>query len=163
MHRLLRVGLRRGGDALCLRVRDAFRGHARLLPRRRGAAGVAADPSAFAQVADSLGLDVSERTARRIMDGSIPPLDSLLDRIRAEGFEDEGAPAGGAKAPRRPKPARDARGLKLSAEDAVELKGQVRSAFADIARRYYLEEDVEPVLRVGKNALHITIPVEKLR
>ena len=97
------------------------------------------------------------------MDGSIPPLDSLLDRIRAEGFEDEGAPAGGAKAPRRPKPARDARGLKLSAEDAVELKGQVRSAFADIARRYYLEEDVEPVLRVGKNALHITIPVEKLR
>lgn len=124
---------------------------------------VAADPSAFAQVADSLGLDVSERTARRIMDGSIPPLDSLLDRIRAEGFEDEGAPAGGAKAPRRPKPARDARGLKLSAEDAVELKGQVRSAFADIARRYYLEEDVEPMLRVGKNALHITIPVEKLR
>lgn len=39
----------------------------------------------------------------------------------------------------------------------------MRSAFADIARRYYLEEDVEPVLRVGKNALHITIPVEKLR
>ena len=67
----------------------------------------------------------------------------------------------GPRRPAEPKPARDARGLKLSAEDAVELKGQVRSAFADIARRYYLEEDVEPVLRVGKNALHITIPVRK--
>ncbi len=132
----------------------------------------AADPASFADIAESLGLCVSERSARRIMDGSISPLASLIERIGDEVVESRGsddndaaksctdAPKG---ASRLAAAARDTRGLKLSAEDAAELKDGVRRAFADVASRYYLEQDIDPVLRVGKAAIHITIPAVKLR
>lgn len=138
-----------------------------------------ADPASFAHVAETIGLCVSERSARRIMDGTIPPLESLLERMQTESF----AGARGGKsdpnatsldtAEKHVSPhqdgsslarsLRDSRGFKLSAQDASHLKDVVRDAFSDIAQRYYLEGDVVPVLRVGKNAIHITIPLEKLR
>ncbi len=124
----------------------------------------AADAATFAQVAETLGLSISERSARRIMDGAILPLASLAERIGAEALAGrDAAGAGASRQAKAPAAPTDARGLKLSAGDAAELKGAVRRAFADIARRYYLEEDTEPVLRVGKDAIHITIPVAKLR
>ncbi|WP_165172493.1 ATP-binding protein [Adlercreutzia sp. ZJ242] len=116
----------------------------------------ATDPAAFAQIAADLGLPMSERSARRIVDGAIKGTPSLLERLQAESFP--------AAAPARAKAAsaRDRRGLKLAEPDAALLRDAARSAFADVARRYYLEPDVEPRVRVTQEAITITIPVEKL-
>ncbi|WP_165054939.1 MULTISPECIES: ATP-binding protein [unclassified Adlercreutzia] len=116
----------------------------------------ATDPAAFAQIAAELGLPMSERSARRILDGAIKGAPPLLERLQAESFP--------AAAPARAKaaPARDMRGLKLAEPDAALLREAARGAFADVARRYYLEPDVEPRVRVTQEAITITIPVEKL-
>ena len=134
---------------------------------------LAADPAMLAEEAAKLGLDISERSARRIMDGEISPLRPLLSRVHIRGLEKEGsarradeAASGGdsskAAAAKRDLPA-DERGLKLSAEDAEAFKARVGEAFSDLAEAYYLEPEVEPELRVGRDAIRISIPIERLR
>lgn len=119
----------------------------------------AADPAALAALAADLGLELSERSARRIIDGQIGPVPSLMDRLQAESFA---RPA--ARRPRRAQaPAGDARGLVLAPADVEELKDVVGRAFADLAERYYLDPSVEPEVRVAGDAIRIAIPVEKLR
>ena len=124
---------------------------------------VAGDPAWFAEMAAELGLQISERSARRIMDGEISPLAPLLSRVRI----DEGAPDrhGAPSKPDAPAdPVRvDGRGLKLSSDDIAAFSERVGAAFADIARDYYLEPSVRPEVKVGKDAIRIVIPVEKMR
>ena len=86
---------------------------------------VAVDPASFADEAEALGLVISERSARRILDGEIAPVEPL---INLESFSQ-----------------------------------RVACAFSDLARDYYLESAVKPDVRVGKDGVHIRIPVEKLR
>ena len=57
----------------------------------------------------------------------------------------------------------DARGLKLAREDLDDFAGRVAAAYRDVAQRYYLEPDVQPEVRVGKDGIRIHIPVSKLR
>lgn len=136
----------------------AFCEDASLLPAVKRLAA-AADPATLAALAAGLGLELSERSARRIIDGQIGPVPSLMDRLQAESFA--------RPAPRKPRrvaaPAGDGRGLVLAPADIEELKGAVGQAFADLAERYYLDSSVEPEVRVGGEAIRITIPVEKLR
>ena len=119
----------------------------------------AADPAALAALADEMGLTLSERSARRIIDGQIGPVPSLMDRLQAESFARPAA----RKVRRAPAPSRDGRGLVLAPDDADALKASVGHVFADIAERYYLDPSVEPEVRAGGDAIRITIPVEKLR
>ena len=116
-----------------------------------------ADPEAFSVMAHDMGLEVSDRSARRIIDGEVDELDSLLDRITISD--------GRAKQEKRAKKnvdiSKDARGFKLGKQDAALLAGSVREAFADIAERYYLEGDVDPSVRAGKDRIVVTIPVVK--
>lgn len=119
----------------------------------------AADPAALAALADEMGLTLSERSARRIIDGQIGPVPSLMDRLQAESFARPAA----RKVRRAPAPSRDGRGLVLAPDDADALKASVGRVFADIAERYYLDPSVEPEVRAGGDAIRITIPVEKLR
>lgn len=127
----------------------------------------AADPASLAELAAGMGLMLSERSARRIMDGELAPLEPLIERIELEG--EKGAPH-----PQPAVPARgaksasaaigvDARGLKIERADLDELAARVREAYADIAERYYLEPDVKPDVRAAKDGIRITIPVGKLR
>ena len=60
-------------------------------------------------------------------------------------------------------PAGDARGLRIAPEDLESFSRRVACAFSDLARDYYLESAVKPDVRVGKDGVHIRIPVEKLR
>lgn len=136
----------------------AFCEDARALPASKRLAA-AADPAALAELAADMGLSLSERSARRVMDGQIAPLPSLMDRLRAESFSR--APVRKAKQPRRP--SRDARGLVLAEADVAELREEVGRLFSELAGRYYLDASVEPEVRVASDAIRITIPVEKLR
>lgn len=111
----------------------------------------AEDPAAFAAMAASLGLGLSERTARRIMDGQVLPAIPLLEQIT---IEDPRKPA--AKAA-RPKPR--AKGLSLTGADRDLLAAGAKDAFGAIAQDYYLEGDVQPTVAVGPRSLTITIPL----
>lgn len=121
------------------------------------------DPTDFKDNAQTIGLDFSERTARRIMDGSISALPSVMERIEKEGF-----PKGRQtvqqplKADTRkkttPEP-RDFRGLKLSADDLSEFSDAVAAAYRHLAQSYYLDPTLEPIVHIDSRAIRITIPV----
>lgn len=119
---------------------------------------VAVDPGSFADEAESLGLLISERSARRIMDGEIAPVEPLINRVRIEGDEEPRTPIRLKK-----NSVADARGLKIDSDDLAAFSQRVASAFSDLARDYYLEPAVKPDIRVGKDGVRIHIPIEKLR
>lgn len=117
------------------------------------------DPSSFAACAASLGLPLSERTARRILDGDVPTpaplLDSLQDQLAAAASP---AKRSAARAPR----GRGGAGVKLAEEDRAALSQAVAEAYAELARRYYLEGDVVPEVAVRGDSLSITIPMRPI-
>ena len=115
-----------------------------------------ADPETFAQMACDLGLDLSTRSARRILDGDIAELDEIKDRISIQPHAHKKAPTGTYAAI-----SLDNRSFKLSKQDAAAMSESVKAAFADIAERYFLESDVEPIVKSRKDRLTITIPIIK--
>lgn len=123
----------------------------------------AADPAELAEEAAKLGLVISERSARRIMDGGIAPLEPLLARISIGGGREEEPHTSRSSSVTPPAAGADLRGLKLSQDDLATFSDRINAAFAEIARDYYLEPNVHPEVKVGKDAIRITIPVQKLR
>ncbi len=116
------------------------------------------DVNDFTQRALTLGLEMSDRSARRILNGSIKPLPTIKERIETESF-----PLKYAKQPGKKKQSNPAasRSLNISSTDIEELKHTVDSAFCDIADRYYLEQ--EPCdIKVGRQQIQITIPIQNL-
>lgn len=127
---------------------------------------LAFDPEELSRIAAGLGLDISTRSARRILDGQIEPLSSFiatltLDDSSQRGKKDHRAKT--AEGERRKPVAADARGLKIDEADLSEFSQRVKRAYEDLARDYYLDDDVEPAIRVGKEGINISIPAVKLR
>lgn len=112
----------------------------------------AEDPAAFAELAAGLGLGLSERTARRIMDGQVKPALPLLEQISIEDPRTARAPRGKRGAGRR-------RAVSLTPADRELLASGARDAFGAIAPDYYLQGDVQPSVAVGARSLTITIPL----
>lgn len=122
----------------------------------------AADEVDLARIGESLGLCVSERTARRILDGQVPPASPLLERITVVGLpeaKEQSLPKSKAK---RKSLASDQRGLRIAPEDMEAFRQDVQRAFAQLAESYYLEPDCAPDIKVGKDALRVSIPLVKL-
>ncbi len=118
------------------------------------------DPDDFAQRARFLGLPISDRSARRVLDGDIKPAPPMIDRIEQECL------GAGASEPRQRKTSsalksRDRRGLGIEKRDIDELSHAVGEAFDDLAVRYYLEHG-DPEVRVDAEHVRITIPIRKL-
>lgn len=118
---------------------------------------VSADPAELARACMEVGLDISERTARRIIDGQIAPARPLLDRIVIDDGKREG-----------PSPSKGSQGtktkgrtgtLRLGKPESEALAQATKDAFEPIAESYYLEKDIEPSVRVRGDALTITIPL----
>ena len=115
----------------------------------------ASDAGEFIRIASSLGLDISERTAHRILAGQIPALRSVASRLLRER---------GATSARRPAEvdlAADRRGLRISKDDLARFSRAVERDFSDLARGYYLEMQGQPKIRVGKDAITVTFPISK--
>ncbi len=121
----------------------------------------AADPAEFASLAAGIGLEMSERSARRIMDGEVNPAPLLLETVRIDSPAPSGASSRTAHATKNV--LRDARGLKLSPEDAEAFKERLSAAWAELADAYYLDSGVEPCVVVRGDAVHVTFPARKLR
>ena len=85
----------------------------------------------------------------------------LLAKIKIDGqtthaLEREGAESQGKTANAT---SRHAKGLKLADEDAARFARQISQAYAELADAYYLDANIEPHIRVSKDAIRITIPV----
>jgi hypothetical protein len=129
-------------------------------------------PDEFVRIAASLGVQLSDRSARRIMDGDIQPLAPLADGIDPRKQFSESEPS----SPRRETippalhcdagkavHAKDARGLKVTDDDLGELRQAVARAYEPLAEGYYLDPSVDPEVRVRKDSIIIRIPVRSLR
>ena len=113
------------------------------------------DAEAFARVAARLGLEMSVRSAYRIMKGSVKPLEPLLETL-GRAYADA--------QPRKKKDAdltKDFRGLKVAEEDMQDFSHALRNAFAVLAERYYLDADVQPQVVVASGEVRVTFPLSK--
>ncbi len=120
-------------------------------------------PASFATVAAGLGLDMSERSARRILDGQIKPLDQLLSLISIAGSESSQRDNYDSAPKTNRRNIADARGLRISAEELSEFEQSVQAAFRPLAQAYFLDGDVKPQISISKDRIRIDLPVVKLR
>lgn len=118
---------------------------------------LAVDDTHLSALAADMGLSLSSRSARRILDGAIRPVPSLMERLQRDAFPTS-------TAPKRSRAVRnDARGLKLAEEDVTLIRESVATVFDDIAERYFLAGVGVPEVSVGTDAVRITIPIDKMR
>lgn len=112
---------------------------------------LASDARELMEVAASCGLDISERTAHRVLAGQVRPLRSVYARLTHAG------------SPRGARPvdlAGDRRGLRLSKEDADEFCRMMERDFSYLAERYYLSLSATPRLRVSGARLSVFFEFE---
>lgn len=113
---------------------------------------VAADASELKRVSESLGLDMSERTAHRIISGQVKPQRSVIARLTHRA---------GPKVPKDIDITRDHRGLRLSKEDCADFSRAMERGFAELAEKYYLQLTDAPKVRVGKGKITVTFDLEQ--
>jgi hypothetical protein len=105
------------------------------------------------EVAESLGLPVSERTSHRILAGEITPLRTVLNTVNGTADKNTGAPS--------PDIYRDQRGLKIHHGDLAAFRNDLEKAFDALAAKYYLHLKCEPKVTVGKEDIRVRFEVEK--
>ena len=120
------------------------------------------EPDTFVDAAKTLGLELSERSARRILDGDIKALPAV-----DESFEFTKSPARGSnnlsQAARKKRLLKDARGLKIHDLDLEEFSNKIKEAYKDLAQGYYLEPDVSIKIHVSSSEITVSIPFSKIR
>ncbi len=136
------------GESTLSAIDRAFCKDASELPLTKRLA-TAATPGELASLCDNIGLDLSERTARRIMDGKIAPLQSVIDLIHVQPEQPSKTHKKSAKHS----------AIRLQDSEKGLLAKAASAAFRSIADAYYLEPDVKPTIKVGNNTLTIAIPL----
>lgn len=116
--------------------------------------GYAADAADFIRIASSIGLDLSERTAHRILAGSITPLRSVASRLLREK---ETSPSANTPIDLT----RDRRGLKIAKEDLASFSRALERDFNDLAQRYFLTLSQDPKVRVTRDKITVTFDIGK--
>lgn len=112
----------------------------------------ARDSSMLVDICASIGLDIGERTAHRILAGQIEPAQQPLQQVL------------GTAMPSAAKPVdiyRDSRGLKISKDDLSRFSRELEKCFDQIAESYYLQLSDEPKIRVGKDCITVKFPIDK--
>lgn len=112
---------------------------------------LASDARELRQVAAGCGLEMSERTAHRIVAGRIKPMRSVLARLEH------------AATPRERRTVDlgvDRRGLHIGKDDAEEFLRMMERDFAYLSDRYYLSLGTEPRLRVSGRRITVTFEVD---
>lgn len=110
----------------------------------------ASDPAELSQICADLGLELSERSARRVMDGKIEPLTPFIQVLIA---------AQKPKKTRSKSGSGEHRAFGLTDEDKEFLASSMKDAFSRVASGYYLSEHVEPEISVRNGQLIIKIPL----
>lgn len=113
----------------------------------------ATDAADFMRIAHELGIEISERTAHRILAGAIKPLRSVASRLLRER-----------EASSAPQPidlSRDRRGLKIAHEDLASFSRALERDFGELAERYYIHLAHDPKIRVCKERITVTFDLGK--
>lgn len=113
--------------------------------------GSASDAADLVSIGDSLGLTVSERTAHRVLAGSIVPLRTVSAMVS------KSAPS----SPSGPDIYRDRRGLKIDPGDLNAFRAELEKAFDRIGERYYLHLRGAPRITVGREDIRVRFEVDK--
>ena len=113
---------------------------------------VAGDAHELAEVAASLGLDISERTAHRILASQIKPLRPVAARLTHHA---------GTPGRREVDLMRDRRGLRIADDDAEEFSRIMERAFDFISERYYVSLSAEPRVSVSHDRVTVTFDLDK--
>ena len=116
--------------------------------------GLASDAEDFIRICSGLGLEMSERTAHRILAGQIKPVRGVTARLLRERDSSSHAPA----------PvdlAKDRRGLRIAKDDMAQFSRAVERDFNDLAARYYLNLCGDPKIRVSRDRITVTFDLAK--
>lgn len=122
--------------------------------------GFSSDVHDFKKYASEIGISLSKRTARRIMDSDIKPQLSLLERIAKSGvagsntseFNISDVTKVHHAKPRKAK-------IKLDDSDKELLIDLVKQKFPNIAEKYYLNGEIDPKLTIKNNKISISFEV----
>lgn len=115
---------------------------------------LAADASELTQLAESCGLEMSERTAHRILAHQIKPLRSVYSRLFHKAGDKN-------RATTDIDLTKDRRNLKLAHSDTDEFSRMLERDFDFLADRYYLRLQDTPRVRVSKNKIVVTFQIEE--
>ncbi len=124
---------------------------------------IAADPACFSREAKALGLELSERSARRILDSEIKPLEPLLNQITIQELHTSSKTQREANNSKPQLDSLDQRNVKITLEDTQDFVNSITCAYQDLARDYFLEPDISPLVSISKREISIKIPLHKLR
>ncbi|MBQ3386141.1 MAG: ATP-binding protein, partial [Eggerthellaceae bacterium] len=114
-------------------------------------------PVEFAHACEELGITLSSRTARRILDGEIAAAEPLHDVIRHSITRESSTPdpqPGTSKRLRRRR-----MNLRLAREDTAEFARDVAVAYRNLAEKYYLDPESAPTVRQKGSNLTVSIPL----
>ena len=114
-------------------------------------AAAASDASDLVSQASAIGLQVSERTAHRILSGSLAPLERVTDEATVEEPETE-------------TPVdiyRDRRSVRIHSDDLDDFKRGLLDAFDTLSERYYLNVKGEPRVTVSKDEIRVRFQIDK--
>lgn len=117
--------------------------------QRLATVGDAAD---FVHLAASIGLQLSERTAHRILAGEVAPLETVAAQCQAGDESPATAPVD---------IYRDRRGLKIHHTDVAAFKQALARAFDDLAERYYLHMKGEPKVNITRDSIRVRFEIDK--
>lgn len=112
----------------------------------------AADAVDLQEVAQSLGLDISERTAHRILAHQIKPQRSVVAQLTHSADTVGNHEIDLLK---------DRRGLKISNDDLDDFSRLLERDFELIASRYYVSLAGQPKIRVSKNRISVSFEIDK--
>ncbi|MFZ2755473.1 MAG: ATP-binding protein [Atopobiaceae bacterium] len=115
---------------------------------------VSGDASELAANACALGLEISGRTAHRIVSGQVKPLRSVAGRLLGTRSHGDAA-----HAPSEVDLGKDRRGLKMSREDVDAFARMLERDFSFVSERYYLQLKGIPRVRVSAGRLVVTFDV----
>ena len=131
------------------------------------------DPASFAKIANKLGLFMSERSARRILDQEIEPIEDICSSILIEGLGDIAAEnahpvdldaslyAENTEEESRKRltnlPVKQKSNKKISKQDLEQLKSECLNSFSDLAEKYYLDPLSNSSISVAKSQIIIKI------
>ncbi len=117
---------------------------------------VAVSPEAFASISDDLGLPLSSRTARRIMDGKLDGVEDLLTLMQKNSFPSSRKHGKSSSKPIPSGPSKHS--LKISDDDKRSFLQGVMRSYHDLADAYYMDPDVDPKMRMSAGSIIIEIP-----
>lgn len=115
--------------------------------------GFAADATDFIRIAESIGLQLSERTAHRILAEQIEPLRDVASRLLRKRDR--------SVSHRKVDLAKDRRGLKISHDDLQEFSRAVEKDFNSLAESYFLKLNGDPKVRVANDKITVTFDLSK--